>query len=157
MTSQYGSCHLETFGLIRLNSVRDLLLNEPQPDFCDPLLRDASCQPFDAVGTNHISTGPGIPPMNPWDRVWHLTLISLLPILLPACSTHPQTHPLDTAPVPANVTHFEQCSTWGVMACNMMSTLSGDAGAERRSACTAFKDANGTRIETCGSLPASHP
>ncbi len=31
MTSKYRSCHLEPFGMLRVNSVRDLSLNEPLP------------------------------------------------------------------------------------------------------------------------------
>ena len=95
--------------------------------------------------------------MNRYLLVLKLALSPVIPILTAACSMHPQTHPLDTAPVPTNVTHFEQCSTWGTMACSMMSAMSGDAGAERRSACTAFRDKSGTKVETCGSLPASQP
>lgn len=95
--------------------------------------------------------------MSRWLHISKLALVTLIPILSAACSMQPQTHPLDTAPVPSNVTHFEQCSTWGVMTCRMMSAMSGDTGAERRSACTAFKDKNGTRVETCGSVPASQP
>ena len=95
--------------------------------------------------------------MNPWLRSPTLAILASAPMVLASCSTQPQTHPLDTAPVPAHVTQFEQCSTWGVMACSMMSAMSGDAGAERRPACTAFRDKNGTRVETCGSIAASQP
>ena len=45
----------------------------------------------------------------------------------------------------------------GVMACRAMSMLSGDAAAERRSTCTAYRTANGTRVETCGSVDARVP
>ena len=45
----------------------------------------------------------------------------------------------------------------GVMACSAMSMLSGDAAVERRSTCTAYRTANGTRVETCGSVEARMP
>ena len=94
--------------------------------------------------------------MNPWRLVSKLAITvdtdSHLGLLHTAADA-----PARYAPVPSNVAHVEQCSTWGAMACSIMSAISGDAGAERRSACTAFKDKNGTRVETCGSVPASQP
>jgi hypothetical protein len=38
-----------------------------------------------------------------------------------------------------------------------MSALSGDYGAEKRAACIAYRDSSGKLVETCGSLPATHP
>ncbi len=45
----------------------------------------------------------------------------------------------------------------GVIACRAVSMLSGDAAVERRSTCTAYRNANGTRVETCGSAGAKVP
>jgi hypothetical protein len=38
-----------------------------------------------------------------------------------------------------------------------MSMLSGDSAVERRSTCTAYRTASGTRVETCGSVEAKVP
>jgi len=78
-------------------------------------------------------------------------------LTVPACSSQPQTHPLNTAPIPANAKYLEECSLAGKMACGAWSTLTGDAAAERRPACVAYRDSNYTLVETCGSLPASQP
>jgi len=72
-----------------------------------------------------------------------------------ACSPQPQTHPVDTAPIPANVRIVEQCSTLGNMLCGAVSILSGETAVERRPACMAYVEASGRRVEQCGSLPAS--
>ena len=86
------------------------------------------------------------------------SLLVLLSILLPpACSPQPQTHPLNTAPVPNNARISEQCSTLGALMCSAVSALSGEYAVERRSACIAYIESNGRRVEQCGSLPASHP
>jgi hypothetical protein len=69
----------------------------------------------------------------------------------------PQTHPLNTAPIPADARHLEQCSTLGSMLCGAVSTFSGEAAVERRSACIAYVESSGKRVEQCGSLPASQP
>lgn len=45
----------------------------------------------------------------------------------------------------------------GVMACRAMSMLSSDAALERRSTCTAYRNADGTRVERCGSVEARVP
>ena len=45
----------------------------------------------------------------------------------------------------------------GVLACSAMTMLSGDGGVARRSTCTAYRAANGTRVETCGSVEARVP
>ena len=80
-------------------------------------------------------------------------------ILLPvACSPQPQTHPLDTAPIPANVRILEEpCSPLGAMMCGAVSILSGETAVERRSACIVYVEPNGKRVEQCGSLPLSQP
>lgn len=77
--------------------------------------------------------------------------------LLPGCFTQPQTHPLDTKPIPRDAQFLEECSIKGVMACRVMSALSGDYGAERRSECIAYRDSNFKLVEQCGSLPATQP
>jgi hypothetical protein len=80
-----------------------------------------------------------------------------LSILLNSCSVDPQTRPHDTAPIPTNVHHLEACSTLGESLCSVMSTLSGEYAVERRSACIAYIENSGRRVEQCGSLPASQP
>lgn len=83
-----------------------------------------------------------------------LTLASI--IFLAACAPQPQTHPLDTAPIPANARILEEpCSSLGVMLCGGVSTLSGETAIERRSACIAYVEPSGRRVEQCGSLPLS--
>jgi hypothetical protein len=90
-------------------------------------------------------------------RKGSLCRAAILGFALTACSTQPQTQPPMTGAVPPNVQHSEECSMLGVMACRAMSMLSGDAAAERRSICTAYRAANGTRVETCGSVDARVP
>jgi hypothetical protein len=85
------------------------------------------------------------------------SLVILLLVLLPGCSTQPQSHPLDTAPIPSDAKFLTECSTKGILACRVMSALSGDYGAERRSACIAYRDSNFKLVEQCGSLPATQP
>ena len=81
------------------------------------------------------------------------TLVSV--VFAATCSPQPQTHPVDTAPAPANVRMVEQCSTLGNMLCGAVSLLSGETAVERRSACMAYVETSGRRVEQCGSLPAS--
>jgi hypothetical protein len=45
----------------------------------------------------------------------------------------------------------------GIMACRAMSMLSGDAAVERRSTCIAYRNADGSRVEKCGSVEARVP
>ena len=85
------------------------------------------------------------------------SLVILLLELLPGCSTQPQSHPLDTRPIPRDAQFLTECSIRGVMACKVMSALSGDYGAERRSDCIAYRDSNFKLVEQCGSLPAKQP
>jgi hypothetical protein len=85
------------------------------------------------------------------------SLVILLLGLLPGCSTQPQSHPLDTKPVPRDAQFLAECSIKGVMACRIMSALSGDYGAEKGSACIAYRDSNWKLVEQCGSLPATQP
>ncbi|HWP23593.1 MAG TPA: hypothetical protein VNM15_05350 [Candidatus Binatia bacterium] len=49
----------------------------------------------------------------------------------------------------------EECSSLGQFLCGAVSTLSGDAAAERRSICTAYIESGGRRVERCGSIPVS--
>jgi hypothetical protein len=65
-------------------------------------------------------------------------------------------HPLNTGPVPRTAKALDSCSTLGKMACSVWSLFSGDAATKRRSACSAFIESNGTRIESCGSLLRCH-
>ena len=84
-------------------------------------------------------------------------MLTLLLALLPSCSTQPESHPLDTAPIPPDAKFLTECSTKGILACRVMSALSGDYGAERRSSCIAYRDSNFKLVEQCGSLPATQP
>ena len=85
--------------------------------------------------------------------------LTLVAVVVPiACSPQPQTHPLDTAPIPANVRILEEpCSPLGAMMCGAVSILSGETAVERRSACIVYVEPNGKRVEQCGSLPLSQP
>jgi hypothetical protein len=86
---------------------------------------------------------------------WPLAILLLG--LQPGCSTQPQRHPRDTASIPQDAQFLAECSIRGVMACNLMSVLSGDYGAEKRAACIAYRDRNWKLVEQCGSLPATDP
>ena len=95
-------------------------------------------------------------------RLYRKLLVSfsldiLVLVLLPGCSTQPQSHPLDTAPIPPDAKFLTECSIKGILACRAMSALSGDYGAERRSACIAYRDSSFRLVEQCGSLPATQP
>lgn len=84
------------------------------------------------------------------------TILALVPALLSvACSSNPRSHPVATAPIPANVRISEECSTLGKLMCGAVSMLSGDGGVERRPACIAYTEPSGRRVEQCGSLSAS--
>ena len=85
--------------------------------------------------------------------------LTLVAVVFPiACSPQSQTHPLDTAPIPANARILEEpCSPLGAMMCGAVSILSGETAVERRSACIIYVEPSGRRVEQCGSLPASHP
>jgi len=91
-------------------------------------------------------------------KMWLLRTVFLL-LILPACSSsQPTSHPLNTGRVPQDAQVFDQCSLKGQMACSVMSGLSGDTAAERRSASIAYRDKSSWKlVESCGSLPASHP
>jgi hypothetical protein len=90
-------------------------------------------------------------------RMVSFSLAVAILLFLTSCSMEPQTHPLNIAPVPDNVRHLEQCSTLGSMVCGAVSTFSGETAVERRSACIAYVESSGRRVEQCGSLPASQP
>jgi hypothetical protein len=68
-----------------------------------------------------------------------------------ACSTPPQGGPAGSATAPQQVQYSEQCSTLGVMACDAMALLSSDSAPT----CSASRGRDGSRIETCGSVPIS--
>jgi hypothetical protein len=74
-----------------------------------------------------------------------------------ACSTEPQSHPLNTGTIPTDAKVLNKCSLTGEMACSAWSLLQGDAAAERRPSCAAYIGRDGHRVEMCGSLPASLP
>jgi hypothetical protein len=84
-------------------------------------------------------------------------LATIFIVVLASCAMEPETHSLNTAPIPANARHLEECSTLGAMLCGALSTLSGETAVERRSACIAYVESGGRRVEQCGSLPLSQP
>ena len=86
-----------------------------------------------------------------------LSHVLVLGFALSACSAHAQNQPAVTGAIPPGVQYSEECSTLGAMACGAVSLLSGDPAVERRSTCTAYRPANGTRVETCGSVEARVP
>jgi hypothetical protein len=90
-------------------------------------------------------------------RIASLSQAITLASVLPACSNPPQSHQTLTGTVTPQVEHLEECSTLGIMACRVVSLLSGDAAAERRSTCIASRGSNGTRTEKCGSVEAKAP
>ena len=85
--------------------------------------------------------------------------LTFVVVILPvACSPQPQTHPLDTVPIPSNARISEEpCSPLGAMMCDAVSIISGETAVERRSACIAYVEPSGRRVEQCGSLPLSQP
>jgi hypothetical protein len=91
------------------------------------------------------------------ERVVFSLLVLVAILFPPACSPRPQSHPLNTAAVPTNARFLEQCSTLGSMMCGAVSALSGETAVEGRSACIAYIESSGRRIEQCGSFPASQP
>lgn len=93
------------------------------------------------------------PSVKPYVFKSFLTLVSI--VFPAACSPQPQTHPVDTAPIPGSARIVEQCSTLGNMLCGAVSMLSGETAVERRPACMAYTESSGRRVEQCGSLPAS--
>ena len=85
-------------------------------------------------------------------------LFSILLTLFPIACFSPQTHPVDTAPIPASARILEEpCSPTGALLCGGVSIFSGDTAVERRSACIVYVEPSGRRVEQCGSLPSSHP
>lgn len=85
-------------------------------------------------------------------------ILTLVAVAFPAaCSPQPQTQPVDTVPIPANARIVEECSMLANMLCGAVSMLSGETAVERRSACIAYVESSGRRVEQCGSVPASQP
>ena len=96
------------------------------------------------------------PSIVPYDFKFFLFLVTI--VLPVACAPQRQTHPLDTAPIPASARILEEpCSPLGAMMCGAVSILSGETAVERRSACIIYVEPSGRRVEQCGSLPTSHP
>jgi hypothetical protein len=86
--------------------------------------------------------------------LFHAVVVALA---ISACSSQSQNQLAGVGAVPLAVQHSEECSMLGILACNAMSMLSGDATTERRSTCSAYRTASGTRVETCGSVEAKAP
>jgi hypothetical protein len=83
-------------------------------------------------------------------------VLAFVPVLA-GCLPDPQTHPLKTAPIPDKVQFLEECSMRGTIMCSLVSFLSKETAVERRSACVAYIEPSGRRVEQCGSIPASQP
>jgi hypothetical protein len=63
---------------------------------------------------------------------------------VPLARFSPQTNPVDTAPIPANARILDEpCSSTGIIVCGVVSVLSGDTSAERRSACIVYIEPGG--------------
>jgi len=93
-----------------------------------------------------------------WQRATWLMAGAFALAALTACSAEPTGQPVTTAPIPADARVLDDgCTMLGELACRFTSGVHGDAGLERRSACTAYVSPNGTRTEQCGSLPVSQP
>jgi hypothetical protein len=75
---------------------------------------------------------------------------AILGSALMACSTLAQ-GTLGGAAAAQNVPSSEQCSMVGRMACNAMAVISSDSVPT----CSAFRARDGTRVETCGTVPIS--
>jgi len=71
------------------------------------------------------------------------------------CSAAPTSDPHDTRPIPEGARFEGKCTFLGEIGCSLTSLFSGDAGYERRWACIAFVEPNGTKVEQCGSVPGS--
>jgi hypothetical protein len=106
-----------------------------------------------------IERGPQLSPRASSYRILlRASLIAaVLATFLGGCAMEPQSHPLNTGPIPPNARVLDSCSTAGQLACGGWSVLSGAQAEERRSACVAYIEPSGRRVEMCGSLPASQP
>jgi len=78
-------------------------------------------------------------------------------LLTVGCSAAPTSDPHDTRPIPEGAKFQGKCTFLGEIGCSLTSLFSGDAGYERRWACIAFVEPNGTKVEQCGSVPGSAP
>jgi len=76
-------------------------------------------------------------------------------LLAVGCSAAPTSDPHDTRPIPEGAKFEGKCTFLGEIGCSLTSLFSGDAGYERRWACIAFVEPNGTKVEQCGSVPGS--
>ncbi|HET7008547.1 MAG TPA: hypothetical protein VFK65_23815 [Candidatus Binatia bacterium] len=76
-------------------------------------------------------------------------------LLTAGCSAAPTSDPHDTRPIPEGAKFEGKCTFLGEIGCSVTSWFSGDAGYERRWACIAFIEPNGTKVEQCGSVPGS--
>jgi hypothetical protein len=90
-------------------------------------------------------------PVKNFHRMVLLSRAASVVALLMACSTPPQGGPAGSATAPQQVQDSEHCSTLGVMTCNAMALLSSDSAPT----CRTSRGGDGSRIETCGSVPIS--
>lgn len=63
------------------------------------------------------------------------------------CSAAPTSDPHDTRPIPVGAKFEGKCTFLGEIGRSVTSWFSGDAGYERRWACMAYVEPNGTKVE----------
>jgi hypothetical protein len=86
-----------------------------------------------------------------------LTFVLAISLLTASCSAAPTRDPYDTQPIPDGARFEGKCTFLGEIGCSLTSLFSGDAGYERRPACIAFIEPNGTKVEQCGSVSGNKP
>ncbi len=86
-----------------------------------------------------------------------LSQVTLLAAVLSACSAQPQSQPAVGGPAFPAAQQSEECTTLANMLCGAMSMLSGDTALERGPTCSAYRDRNGTLVQTCGTAQAKAP
>ena len=100
----------------------------------------------------------GARPIHPYRKLtFSSSLVIALLGLMPGCYFLSFSLPILTRTITSVAQFLEECSIKGVMACRVMSALSGDYGAERHSSCVAYRDSSAKLVEQCGSLPATRP
>ena len=86
-----------------------------------------------------------------------LTRAAALAAALSGCSAQPQGSPVVAGPVSSTVQQTEECTTLANILCGAMSMLSGDTAIEQGPTCSAYRDRNGTLVQTCGTAQAKAP
>jgi hypothetical protein len=81
-----------------------------------------------------------------------VTLALAISLFAAGCSAAPTRDPYETQPIPEGARFEGKCTFIGEIGCSLASLFSSDAGYERRPACIAFIEPNGTKVEQCGSV-----